>query len=421
MRTNKYMYIFVLLLIVCVAFVAYFGVNAGAFQIKGINDIRFGIDIRGGVEATYEAKDLDRVPTETELESARIIMETRLDSQNILDREITIDKTNGQILIRFPWKSGETDFNPQKAIAELGETARLTFRDPDGNILVEGKDVKESIVQIDNKTGKPVVTLKFDSVGTKQFADATAKLVNQRISIFMDETMISSPVVNEAITGGEAIISNMGSIEEAKALSEKINSGALPFSLVSKNHSTITPTLGIGALDVMVKACLVAFAFVGIFMLFYYRLLGAVACFALVLQVSVQLLALSIPQITLTLPGIAGIILSMGMGVDANVIISERIKEELKDGKSIGSSIDSGYNKAFSAVFDGNLTSIIVAVILMIFGTGSMLSFAYTLMVGCILNFVSGVAISRIITKSLSMNKPLRNKSLYGVKFKEAV
>lgn len=421
MRTNKNMYIFVLLLIACIALVTYFGVNAGPVQIKGIQNMRYGIDIRGGVEAVYEAKDLDRVPTEAELESARIIMETRLDSQNILDREITIDKNNGQILIRFPWKSSETDFNPQAAIAELGETARLTFRDPAGNILVEGKDVKESIVQMDNKTGKPVVTLKFDSVGTEQFASATAKLVNQRISIFMDETMVSSPVVNEAITGGEAIISNMGSIDEAKALSEKINSGALPFSLISKNHSTITPTLGIGALSVMVKACLVAFAFVCVFMLFYYRLLGAVACFALLLQVSVQLLALSVPQITLTLPGIAGIILSMGMGVDANVIISERIKEELKDGKSIGTSIDSGYHRAFSAIFDGNLTSIIVAGILMIFGTGSMLSFAYTLMVGCILNFVSGVAISKVITKSLSMNKPFRNKSLYGVKFKEAV
>lgn len=421
MRTNKNMYILILLLIVCIALVAYFGVNAGPVQIKGIHNMRFGIDIRGGVEAVYEAKDLDRVPTEAELESARIIMETRLDSQNILDREITIDKNNAQILIRFPWKSSETDFNPQAAIAELGQTARLTFRDPAGNILVEGKDVKESIVQMDNKTGKPVVTLKFDSVGTEQFASATAKLVNQRISIFMDETMVSSPVVNEAITGGEAIISNMGSIDEAKALSEKINSGALPFSLISKNHSTITPTLGIGALSVMVKACIVAFAFVCVFMLFYYRLLGAVACFALLLQVSVQLLALSIPQITLTLPGIAGIILSMGMGVDANVIISERIKEELKDGKSIGTSIDSGYHRAFSAIFDGNLTSIIVAGILMIFGTGSMLSFAYTLMVGCILNFVSGVAISKVITKSLSMNKPFRNKSLYGVKFKEAV
>lgn len=421
MRTGKNIYLVILLLIICVALVAFFGINAGPIQIKGIQDIRFGIDIRGGVEAVYEAKDLDRVPTETELESARIIMETRLDAQNILDREITIDKMNGQILIRFPWKSGETDFNPQAAIAELGETARLTFRDPQGEVLVEGKDVKESIVQIDSKTNQPVVTLVFNSEGTKLFAEATERLVNQRISIFMDENMISSPVVNEKISGGEAIISNMGSIEEAKALSEKINSGALPFSLISKNHSSITPTLGTGALDVMVKACLVAFAFVCIFMLFNYKLLGAVACFALVLQVSVQLLALSIPQITLTLPGIAGIILSIGIGVDANVIISERIKEELRDGKSIGSSIDSGYHRAFSAVFDSNLTSIIVSIILMIFGTGSMLSFAYTLMVGCILNFVSGVAISKIITKSLSMNKSFRNKSLYGIKFKEAI
>jgi len=419
LRINKNMYIVVILLIIGIALIAFFGIHAGPIQIKGMQDIRFGIDIRGGVEAVYEPKDLDRLPTDAELESARLIMETRMDAQNILDREITIDKNNGQILIRFPWKSGETDFNPQAAIAELGETARLTFRDPQGNILVEGKDVKESVVQIDSKTNQPVVTLVFNDEGKQLFADATEKLIGQRISIYMDEIMISSPVVNEKIPNGEAIISNMGSVEEAKDLSDKINSGALPFSLVTKNHSTITPTLGSGALDVMVKAGALAFAFVCLYMLFYYKLLGAVACFALLLQVTVQLLALSIPQITLTLPGIAGIILSIGMGVDANVIISERIKEELRDGKSLGSSIDAGYHKAFSAVFDGNITCIGTSIILMIFGTGSMLSFAYTLMVGCILNFVSGVTASRIITKSLSKNDVFRKKSLY-VKLKEA-
>ncbi|KAF5041936.1 Protein translocase subunit SecDF [bioreactor metagenome] len=420
MRLNKNMYILVILLIICISLVAVFGVNAGSVQIKGMKDIRFGIDIRGGVEAVFEPADLNRVPTASELESAKIIMETRMDAQNILDREITVDNNNGQIIVRFPWKSGETNFNPQAAIAELGETARLTFRDPDGNILVEGKDVKESVVQLDKKTGKPVVTLVFNNEGAKQFADATERLVGQRISIYMDETLISAPNVREKISGGNSVISDIGSVEEAKDLSDKINSGALPFSLVSKNHSTITPTLGSGALDVMIKAGMLAFAFVCLFMIFYYRILGFVACLAIILQVSIQMLALSIPQVTLTLTGIAGIILSIGMGVDANVIIAERIREELRAGRSLGYCIDTGYKKAFSAVFDGNITTIAAAIIMMIFGTGSMLSFGYTLMVGCILNFVSGVTASQIISKSMSMNDAFAKKSLYGVKVKEA-
>lgn len=420
MRTNKHMYILMMFLVICVVLTAIFGISAGPVQIKGMKDIRFGIDIRGGVEAVFEPANLDRLPTDSELESAKVIMETRMDAQNILDREIAIDKNNSQIIVRFPWKSGETDFNPQSAIAELGETAKLTFRDPEGNIIVEGKDVKESVVQLDNKTREPVVTLVFNDEGAKLFADATERLVNQRISIYMDETLISAPSVTKKITGGDAVITNMQSTEEAKSLSDKINSGALPFSLISKNHSTISPTLGSGALDVMIKAGLIAFTFVCLFMLFYYKLLGLVACFALLLQVSVQMLALSIPQVTLTLTGIAGIILSIGMGVDANVIISERIREELAAKKTLGYSIDTGYHKAFSAVFDGNITTIAAAVIMMIFGTGSMLSFGYTLMVGCILNFVSGVTVSRIITKSMSSNDVFMKKSLYGLKVKEA-
>ncbi len=420
MRINKHMYIPIMLLIIGIALVATFGINAGPLKVKGMKDIRFGIDIKGGVEAIFEPANLDRLPTPQELESAKVIMETRMDAQNILDREITVDNNNGNIIIRFPWKSGETDFNPQKAIAELGETARLTFRDPDGKVLVEGKDVKDSQVQLDTKTNQPVVTLEFNEKGAKEFADATGKLINQRISIYMDETLISAPIVNDKITGGNAIISNMESAEAAKALSDKINSGALPFSLVSKNHSSITPTMGSEALNVMIKAGIIAFIFVCLFMIAYYRLLGVVACFAILLQISVQMLALSIPQITLTLTGIAGIILSIGMGVDANVIISERIREELKGKRTLGYSIATGYDKAFTAVFDGNITTIAAAVIMMIFGTGSMLSFGYTLMVGCILNFVSGVSASKIMTKSLSMNDAFAKKSLYGMKIKEA-
>ena len=416
MNIRKYVCVIIMLLIVAITLISVFGIHIGDFNIRGAKEIRFGIDIRGGVEAVYEPKDLDRKPTEQELENARIIMESRLDAKNILDREVTIDKINGQILIRFPWKTDEAEFNPQAAIAELGETARLTFRDPNGNILIEGKDVKESKVEFDPNDNSPVVTLLFNDVGTKLFAEATEKFKGQKISIYMDDTEISSPIVNDVISNGAAIISNIDSKEEAVELSEKINSGSLPFSLMSKNHSTISPTVGEGALDVMVKAGILVYILICVFMILYYRLMGFVACFGILLQLAIQLLMLSIPQITLTLPGIAGMVLSLGMGVDANIIISERIREELKSGKSLGASIDTGYHRAFSAVFDGNITSMIVAIILMIFGSGAMISFGYTLLIGTALNFICGVTVSKHMLKSFSFSKVFRNKAFYGVK-----
>lgn len=395
---------------------ALFGLKIGDFEIKGSNQMRFGIDIRGGVDATFEPKDLDRMPTESELESARAILETRMDSMNITDRDVTIDKDNGQILVRFPWKSDEADFDPQKAVTELGETAKLTFRDPDGNIVLSGSDVVKSVAQVSQTDGTPVVSLELSNEGSKKFADATGRLVGKPISIYMDETLISAPTVEEKISGGKAIINHISGSEEAISLANKINSGALPFSLTVKNCSIISPSLGSNALSVMVLAGLVAFGAVCLFMLFYYRLPGVVACIALMLQVAGQLLALSVPQFTLTLPGIAGVILSIGMGVDANVIVSERIKEELKVGKQLRSSIEAGFHKAFSSVFDGNVTVIIVAIIMIIMTSGSMLSFGYTLLTGVIMNFVAGVTASRLMISSLSMFKPLRKPSFFGVR-----
>lgn len=394
---------------------ALFGLKVGDFEIKGSGQMRFGIDIRGGVDATFEPRDLDRMPTESELEAARSIIETRMDAANITDRDVTIDKSNGQILVRFPWKSDEADFDPQKAVSELGETARLTFREPDGTVVLEGTDVTKSTAMVLQTTGSPVVNLELSSEGAKKFSEATGRLVGQPILIFMDETLISAPTVETQISDGKAIITNMGSAEAATELANKINSGALPFSLIVKNCSIISPSLGSNALSVMVLAGTVAFGAVCLFMLFYYRLPGVVACIALMLQVAGQLLALSVPQFTLTLPGIAGVILSIGMGVDANVIVSERIKEELKTGKTLNAAINAGFHKAFSSVFDGNITVIIVAVVLIIFGSGSMLSFGYTLLTGVIMNFVAGITASRLMISSLSMHKPLRKTSYFGV------
>jgi len=406
----------VVLVTAALLYLSLFGLHIGSMNIKGADEMRFGIDIRGGVEATYTPKDLGRAPTAEELESAKTIIETRMDAENITDREVTIDSTNGAVIVRFPWKSDEADFDPQQAISELGETALLTFKDPDGNVVLQGSDVSKSYASLDKNTGSYVVILELSSAGTKKFAEATSRLVGKDISIYMDENEISSPTVHQAITDGSAMITNQKDLETAKNLAAKINSGSLPFSMVAHDANIISPTLGMDALNIMVLAGKIAFALVCVFMLLYYRLPGFVACIALLLQVVGQLLALSIPQFTLTLPGIAGVILSIGMGVDANVIVSERIKEELNAGKTLRSAIDAGFHRAFSSVFDGNVTVIIVSIVLIILGSGSMLSFGYTLLCGVLMNFLAGVTASRLMIRSLSEFKGLQKPVLFGAR-----
>ena len=416
MKKSKLTFFVIFIITAALLYLSLFGLHVGSINIKGADQMRFGIDIRGGAEATYKPKDLDRAPTSDELDSAKSIIETRMDAAGITDREIFLDDTNGAIIVRFPWKSDEADFDPQKAISELGETALLTFRDPSGNVVLEGTDVKKSYASIDEQTGTYVVILELTDTGSTKFAEATGRLVGQPISIYMDENEINSPTVQEQITGGVARITNQKSLEEAKALADKINSGSLPFSMIASDAKIISPTLGRDALAIMVTAGKVAFALVCLFMLLYYRLPGLVACVALMLQVVGQLLALSIPQFTLTLPGIAGVILSIGMGVDANVIVSERIKEELYSGKTLRSSIDAGFHRAFSSVFDGNITVVIVSIVLMIFGSGPMLSFGYTLLCGVLMNFIAGVTASRLMIRSLSEFKSLQKPALFGAR-----
>ena len=418
MRGMKFTFFIVLIIALIMSYTAAFGITiplgtALELRIPGAPDIRFGIDIRGGVDAVFEPAGLDRMPTSEELDAARSVIETRLDQQNILDREVTVDKQNGHIIVRFPWKSDETDFDPERAIAELGETAMLTFRDEEGNILLEGSHVKNSTVQMIRGYGNYVVALEFDEEGTRLFSEATERLVGELINIYMDDTLIQSATVKQHISTGEAMIEGMRNLEEAKALSDKINAGALPFSMVTKNHSTISPIMGSGALDIMVLAGGIAFIVICLLLILYYRLPGFVACISLMIQVSGQILAIAIPQITLTLTGIAGIILSIGMGVDANVIISERISEEIKAGKTLGAAISAGFKNAFSSVFDGNITVLIVAVILWAYGSGSVLSFAYSLFTGIIFNFIAGVTASRLMIRSLSEYRFLRKPKLY--------
>ncbi|MEG1427200.1 MAG: protein translocase subunit SecD, partial [Oscillospiraceae bacterium] len=349
---------------------------------------------------------------------------------------------------------------PEEAIKEISATALLTFRpgkeyektttDEDGNqifsvpkgktaetILIEGADVVSAkpSVQPDQQTGKSnyVVSLEFSDTGAKKFAEATKTYKGQTISIWMDDVMISYPNVETEITDGKAVITGAFTSEEVTALAAKIQGGALPFALKTTNYSTINPSLGLKALDAMSLAGILAFALVSVFMILLFRLPGFVAVISLAGQMALSFAAISgyfpvFNSFTMTLPGIAGIILSIGMGVDANIITATRIKEELATGKTLDGAIQKGSSESFSAIFDGNITIIIVAVMLIgvfgpanilskIFGestTGAIYSFGFTLLVGVIGNFIMGVTATRLMVKSLSGFKALRNKWLYG-------
>ncbi len=428
--------------------------------IKSLSDIRWGIDIRGGVDVTF-SPPVGVDATDEEMAAAESVINTRLVTLKITDSEVYTDYDNDRIIVRFPWRADEQDFDPAEAIAELGSTALLTFREEalrgaDGapigitaeNVILEGSDVVAATPQYydDGSGAQYVIELQLTDEGAEKFSTATATVSAKEypgniISIWMDDTMISSPVVESQITGGTAQISGNFTAEAAVALADKINGGALPFELVAEDFNTISPTLGDGARDAMVLAGAIAFALVAVFIIVMYRVPGFVAVIALAGQVILMLNSVTgflgtIESFTLTLPGIAGIILSIGFGVDANIITAERIKEEINGGKTIDGAIESGFKRAFSAILDGNITVIMVAIILMgafgppgslasrimsplffMFGpstAGAIYSFGYTLMVGVLLNLFMGVFVSRLLLKSLSRFKAFRAPGLYG-------
>lgn len=448
-KVGKPVVFVVVAIIIVFTTLAFFGISTSygditTTYIKGVDDIRWGIDIRGGVDVTFTPPEgYDATPEE--MAAAESIIKVRLVSQNITDYETYVDEAKDRIIVRFPWKEGETDFNPEQAVKELGETALLTFREnQSGPVVIEGKHVKSASAEPSPDGRGSQVKLELTDEGAELFSDATGRLIGQQISIWMDDTMISVPRVDSQIPGGIAYITGGAQgfdVKEAKALADRINGGALPFKLETENFSTISPTLGFGARDAMVTAGVIAFVLVAIFIIIMYRMCGVVASIALVGQVAGMIACLTgffapFPSFTLTLPGIAGIILSIGMGVDANVITSERIKEELRNGKTLDGAIDSGFQRTFSAIFDGNITMVIVAIILMgAFGppqsifnsllspifrwfgpsaTGAIYSFGFTLIVGVIFNFIMGVTASRLMLKSVSKFKPFKKPWLYG-------
>ena len=414
--------------------------------VKGASDIRFGIDIRGGVDVTFmPANDVDA--TDEQLSAAKTVIEDRLVGLGITDYESYIDTNKDRIIVRFPWKTGESDFNPQTAIDEIGTTAKMVFRkgsSADGEEILSGDDVTSATVGY-NETEGWVVQLRFSTQGSAAFADATTELAggSTPISIWLDDKSISVATVNEAITNGEAIIKGNFTQESASSLANQINSGSLPFALSAESYSTISPTLGAKSLEVMVLAGITAFIIVAVLMIARYRLPGTIAVISLAGQVAATLAVVSgyFPVFngsTLTLPGIAGIILGIGMGVDANVITAERIKEELSKNKTLDGAVNSGFKMGLTPIIDGNVTIVIVAALLMgAFGptdgfwakvfnpifwwfgpstAGTIYSFGFTLLTSVLLNFVFGVGATRVMIRGAIHCKALRSPALYGGK-----
>ena len=441
----------VAILIVLFSLTAIFGVSytygdTKNVYVKGASDIRFGIDIRGGVDVTFMPAD-DVEATDAQMTAAKTVIEDRLVGLGITDYESYVDNNKNRIIVRFPWKNDEADFNPQTAIDEIGTTAKMVFRkgsSATGEEILSGDDVASASAAY-NETEGWVVQLKFNSAGASAFATATTELAasNGTISIWLDDNNISTATVNEAITGGEAIIKGNFDQDSASTLANQINSGSLPFALSAESYSTISPSLGAKSLDVMVQAGIIAFILVAILMIVRYRLPGTIAVISLMGQAAATLAVVSgyftvFPGSTLTLPGIAGIILGIGMGVDANVITAERIKEELSKNKTLEGAVKSGFKMGLTPIIDGNVTIVIVAAILMgAFGptdgfwakvfnpifywfgpstAGTIYSFGFTLLTSVLLNFVFGVWATRVMIRGAVHFKPLRNAWLFGGK-----
>ena len=441
----------VAILIVLFSLTAIFGVSytygdTKNVYVKGASDIRFGIDIRGGVDVTFMPAD-DVEATDAQMTAAKTVIEDRLVGLGITDYESYVDNNKNRIIVRFPWKNDEADFNPQTAIDEIGTTAKMVFRkgsSATGEEILSGDDVASASAAY-NETEGWVVLLKFNSAGASAFATATTELAasNGTISIWLDDNNISTATVNEAITGGEAIIKGNFDQDSASTLANQINSGSLPFALSAESYSTISPSLGAKSLDVMVQAGIIAFILVAILMIVRYRLPGTIAVISLMGQAAATLAVVSgyftvFPGSTLTLPGIAGIILGIGMGVDANVITAERIKEELSKNKTLEGAVNSGFKMGLTPIIDGNVTIVIVAAILMgAFGptdgfwakvfnpifywfgpstAGTIYSFGFTLLTSVLLNFVFGVWATRVMIRGAVHFKPLRKAWLFGGK-----
>lgn len=373
------------------------------------NSIRQGLDLQGGTHVVLEAEDTDIAQVDDDaMQRVVSIMERRINELGLTEPLIQREGER-RVIIELP---GIKD--PDKAIETIGKTAMLEFKDEEGNTLLTGTDLKDAQAAMNQQTNQAVVHLEFSDEGTQKFADATLINVGRQIAILLDGEMLTNPVVREPILGGNAEISGQRDLEEAQRLAVLLRSGALPVKVNIIETRTVGPSLGQDSKDKSEFAFVVGIAAVLIFMLLFYRACGFIADVSLMAYTLLLLGILKALDATLTLPGVAGIILSIGMAVDANVLIFEHFKEEFRLGKSIRLAMDTGFKRAFTTIFDSNITTIIAATVLFFFGTGTIRGFAITLGLGVLLSMLTAITLTQFLLKLLVNARVFESPSIYG-------
>ncbi len=373
------------------------------------HSIKQGLDLQGGTHVVLQAVDTAELKVDDDAVKRSVsIIERRVNELGLTEPLIQ-RQGKDRIIVELP---GIKD--PEKAIAMLGKTAMLQFIDYDGKVVLTGNDLKDSRGQI-GQNNRACVSLEFNDEGAKKFAEVTARSIGRPIAIALVGKVLTAPNVNEAITGGRAQITGNYTMEEAVHLGILLRSGSLPVKLEIMENRTVGPTLGQDSKEKSITAFIIGCAAVFVFMLIFYRLSGVVADIALLLYTMMLLLVMRYLNATLTLPGIAGIILSIGMAVDANVLIFERFKEEVKKGRTLRSAMDAGFDRALITIMDSNITTLMAALILFYLGTGPVKGFAVTLALGVILSMISAVFVTKYMLHFLIYSNMTKNPWIFGV------
>ena len=416
MKKTKRNAVLVIIAFLLVLGVAIYTAIFGVADRGKVEYIKLGLDLKGGLSVTYEIQEDDY--SDKDLEDTKYKIEKRVEAYT--NEYSVYEDGDKKITAEIP---GVT--NADEILEALNIEGKLEFLDPDNytkwsqgqeyEAALTGDDIKNATAGIDSDNGNDnVVQLAFTDEGAQKFADVTAANVGKIVYIIYDNKVVSAPTVQSAITGGSAEINKIGSYEEAEQLATTIRIGALPLTLKQVRSNIVGATLGSDAISTSLKAGAIGIALVFLIMIIVFRIPGLVASFALAFYTILDLLVINLFNVTLTLPGIAGVILSVGMAVDANVIIFTRIKEELVDGKSVKQAVKGGFHNALSAIIDGNVTTLIAALVLGIFGTGTIKGFAITLAIGVVLSVFTALAVSQSLLTAL-VNLGVTDAKYFGV------
>ncbi len=381
--------------------------------------INLGLDLQGGLHVVLEAVDTPEAPvTDDSIDRVKAIIDNRVNQTGVKEPNIQREGKR-RLIVELPGVK-----NPNEAIDLIGRTAVLEWRTADGRVVVRGTDLKDAQAISDPTINQPIVSLELNDEGAKKFAAITTELVNKypndndpkrKIAIYLDEEMLQNPSVREPITNGKAQITGYSDLEDANRIAVLLRSGSLPVKVETLYSQTVGPTLGADSLAKSTKAGIAGVAAILIFMVAYYRLPGLIANVSLVVYMMIVLGILAAIGATLTLPGIAGYLLSIGMAVDANIIIFERLKEELKAGNSLRRSVEVGFSRAFTTIFDSNVTTLLAAAVLYYLGASSIRGFALTLSIGILVSMFTAITFTRYLLRLVVDSKIVNNKKWFGV------